>query len=135
VRTWIAALGFGVLTTTVCGAESRFVSVTATVKPDGAETVGGDSAPPGPILNVAGMRAPLGAGGELCAEPGAGFGVVVVVVLVEAVVVVVLVEAAVVACEAGRVVVEEVLPAPPHPARSSTESSPRTFLGQPTAAA
>jgi len=106
------------------------------VKPEGAEIVGGDSAPPGRILNVAGTRAPLGAGGEVRAEPGAGFWVVVV--LVEAVVVAVvvaLVEAAVVVVDAARDVVDDVPPEPPHPASSRTESSPRTFIRRFTLAA
>jgi hypothetical protein len=34
---------------TVCGFVSRFVSATATVKPEGAEIVGGDSVPPASI--------------------------------------------------------------------------------------
>jgi hypothetical protein len=125
----------------VCGLLSRFASVTATVNPGGAEIVGGDSAPAAKILNVAGTRAPLGAGGEVRAEPGAGFGVVVVVVLVGAggvalveAVVVALVEAVVGACEAVRAV-DGVLPEPPHPARRSTERSPRTFIPRLTLAA
>jgi hypothetical protein len=80
------------------------------------------------ILNVAGMRAPFGAGGEVRADPGAGFGVVVVLVDAVVTVVVVLVEAGfVVACEIARVVVDDVLAAPPHPASRRTASSPRTF--------
>jgi hypothetical protein len=122
---------------TVCDLLSRFASVTATVKPDGAETVGGDSAPPAKILNVAGMRAPLGAGGEVRADPGAGFGVVVVLVdAVVVAVVVALVEAGLVAAgEVARVVVDDVVAAPPHPASRRTESSPRTFSRRFTLAA
>jgi hypothetical protein len=132
------------LTITVCGLLSRFASVTATVNPEGAEIVGGESAPAAKILNVAGTRAPLGAGGEVRAEPGTGFGVVVavavvlvgagVVALVEAVVVA-LVEAVVGACEAVRSVVDGVLPEPPHPASRRTERTARTFIPRLTLAA
>ena len=122
------------MTITVCGLLSRFASVTATVNPEGAEIVGGDSAPAAKILNVAGTRAPLGAGGEVRAEPGTGFGVVVVVVLVE-VGVVALVEGVVGACEAVRAVVDGVLPEPPHPATRRTERSPTTFIRRLTLAA
>ena len=123
---------------TVCAVASWFVSVTATVKPDGAEIVGGESVPPDPISYIAGMRARLGAGGEVLFDPGAGFGIVVelvlvlVLVLVEAVVVVLgeaVVEARVV------VLVDDVLAEPPHPTSRRTESSPRTFLRQLTSAA
>lgn len=126
---------------TVCALESPLASVTATLKPDGAEIVGGDSVPPAPILKVAGIRAPFGAGGEVFAEPGAGCGVVAVLVLVEAVVVgagVVgagLVAAEVVVDRVTAVVVEDVALDPPHPASRRTESSPRTLIGRLTSAA
>jgi hypothetical protein len=118
----------------VCGYVSRLASVTATVKPEGAEIVGGDSAPPASILNVAGTRAPFGAGGEVRAEPGAAVGTVFVLVvggvLVETVLVGVDagVEAVVAAAvdPAARVLVDEVLPEPPHAASRSAGSSPRT---------
>ncbi len=138
--TWIAALGFGVLMITVCGLASRFASVTATLKPEGAETTGGDNAPPDMILNVAGTRAPFGAGGEVLAEPGAGAGVVLfgllvlVLVLVDAVVVG-LVEAAVVGtCEPVLVAVD-LPPDAPHPVSRRTRKSPKTFGARRTQAA
>ncbi len=130
---------------TVCGLVSPFESSTATVKPEGAEIVGGESAPPGKILNVAGTRAPFGAGGDVRAEPGAGVEVVVVLVEVAAEVVVeapgeapgeaaveAVVEAAV---EAVRVTVDDVPRDPPHPASRRTRSGPRTFSRRLTLAA
>jgi hypothetical protein len=45
--------------------------------PTGAEIVPGDNAPPDSIVNVAGIRALRGGGGDVLAEPGAGRPLVV----------------------------------------------------------
>jgi hypothetical protein len=129
-------------------APSRETTVSCTAIPAGAEIVGGDSAPPGSMVNVAGIRASLGGGGDLLAEPWAAvvrrFGTVVaarVSVIVEAPVVVVVVVAAAVAPAVVVAAVAPVLmvplavvPAPaavvlellaePHPARRRTDISP-----------
>jgi hypothetical protein len=130
-------------------APSRETTVSCTAIPAGAEIVGGDSAPPGSMVNVAGIRASLGGGGDLLAEPWAAvvrrFGTVVaarVSVIVEAPVVVVVVvvaaavaPAVVVAAVAPVLMVPlAVVPAPaavvlellaePHPARRRTDISP-----------
>jgi hypothetical protein len=135
----------------VWGLPSPEITVSCTAIPAGADTVGGDSPPPERIVNVAGIRAPLGGGGEVLAEPGAGFGWVVVVaaaavvvVLVAAVVVVlaavlvvapvfavapvlaVLVDAGVCAVVVARTLVL-VLEEPPHPASRIAGISPRTL--------
>jgi hypothetical protein len=124
------------------------MTVSCTAIPAGAEIVGGDSAPPGSIVNVAGIRAPFGGGGEVLAEPWAvvvlrAVDVEWVFVVVVRMVVVVPVAAVLV----GRLAVElvapavavdpavvvpapaavvEVLLAEPHPARISTDISPTT---------
>jgi hypothetical protein len=127
-------------------APSRETTVSCTAIPAGAEIVGGDSAPPGSMVNVAGIRASLGGGGDLLAEPWAAvvrrFGTVVaarVSVIVEAPVVVVVAAAVapavVVAAVAPVLMVPlAVVPAPaavvlellaePHPARRRTDISP-----------